>query len=277
MKLIADSSCDVHTLAGVSFCAVPLTISTEEQSFLDDSSLDVKRMLDHLREYKGRSYTACPGVDAWLQAFGEEEEIYVVTITSSLSGAYNSAMAARELYLQEHPGANIAVFDSLSTGPEILLLLEKIAELTRQGMAFQQVVETVEAYMHRTRLFFTLHSLHNLAQNGRVNKVVAAAVGVMNIRILGTASPEGTLATITKARGDKRATAALLEQLEQAGYRGGKLRLTHVHNGDLAVSVAGAIREKYPQADIHVSASGGLCSYYAEEGSLLVGVETEED
>ena len=80
-------------------------------------------MLDYLAEYKGRSYTACPSVDGWLEAFKGADEIYVVTITSSLSGAYNAAMAARELYLQAHEEAKVAVFDSLSTGPEMLLIL----------------------------------------------------------------------------------------------------------------------------------------------------------
>ena len=179
------------------------------------------------------------------------------------------------MYQQDHSSASVHVFDSLSTGPEILLILEKLEELTAQGLDFDQVVAAVEAYQKKTRLFFSLHSLHNLAQNGRVSKVTAAAVGVMNIRVLGTASEEGTLAPLTKARGDKRAAASLLELLLEAGYKGGKVRITHVQNEAVALEFAEHLRAAFPQADIRVSASGGLCSYYAEKGSLLVGVETD--
>ena len=276
IKLVADSSCDVHTLGDVPFSAVPLTISTDDgQSFVDDAQLDIPRLLSHLREHKGRSYTACPSVSAWIDAFGQADTVYAVTITSALSGSYNSARVAADMYQQDHSSASVHVFDSLSTGPEILLILEKLEELTAQGLDFDQVVATVEAYQKETRLFFSLHSLHNLAQNGRVSKVTAAAVGVMNIRVLGTASEEGTLAPLTKARGDKRAAASLLELLLEAGYKGGKVRITHVQNEAVALEFAEHLRAAFPQADIRVSASGGLCSYYAEKGSLLVGVETD--
>ena len=118
---------------------VPMMISTDEKSFVDNEHLNVSEMLDYLAEYKGRSYTACPSVDGWLTAYEGAEEIYAVTITSGLSGSYNAAMAARELYLQAHEGAKVAVFDSLSTGPEMLLILEKLRELTDQGLPFDQV------------------------------------------------------------------------------------------------------------------------------------------
>lgn len=276
IKLVADSSCDLYEFPGVPFCAVPLTISSDDgRSFVDDAGLDLSGLLTHLREHKGRSYTACPSVAAWVDAFEGADTVYVVTITGALSGSYNSARVAADMYQQSHEEASVHVFDSLSTGPEVLLILEKLRELIAQGLEFDAVVAAVEEYQKHTRLFFSLHSLHNLAQNGRVSKVAAAAVGVMNLRIVGTASPEGTLAPITKARGDKRAAAVLLEQLAEAGYRGGKARITHVQNPETAREFAERLRASFPNADIEVSTSGGLCSYYAEKGSILVGVETE--
>lgn len=193
MKLIADSSSDRPAIAGAEVQYVPLVVSTDHVHFVDDETLDVRQMLDTLSAHRGRSYTACPSVDGWLTAFDGGDEIYAVTITSALSGSYNAAMAARELYLQEHPGAKVAVFDSLSTGPELRLILEKLQELTAQGLPFEQVEAQTREYMHHTRLLFSLQSLHNMAQNGRVSKVAAAAVGVLGIRIVGTASAEGTL------------------------------------------------------------------------------------
>ena len=109
MRLVADSACDIKELRGMVFKAVPLTISTDNEEFCDDGQLDIHRMLDILEKHKGRSYTACPGIDAWLEAFGDDDEIFVVTITAGMSGTYNSAMAARAVYLEEHPQAKVRV------------------------------------------------------------------------------------------------------------------------------------------------------------------------
>ena len=231
-------------------------------------------MLDYLASYRGRSYTACPSVDGWMTTFEGADEIYALTITSGLSGSYNAAMAAKQLYLHDHPNAKIAVFDSLSTGPELLLILEMLKKLTDEGLPFEAVESQIREYQEHLRLFFSLQSLHNLSQNGRVSKVAAAAVGVLGIRIVGTASPEGTLAQLGKCRGDRKAIPELMAYMSQAGYQGGKVRITHVENPALAEKYAAAFREKWPDADIAISLSGGLCSYYAERGAVLIGIET---
>ena len=268
IKIIADSSSDRPAVPGVAY--VPLVISTDERTFVDDAQLDVGGMLRCLSEHRGRSYTA------WLSAFEGGDEIYAVTITSALSGSYNAAMAARQLYLQEHAEAKIAVFDSLSTGPELHLILERLQALTEAGLPFEQVEAQTRAYMQHTHLLFCLQSLHNMAQNGRVSKVVAAAVGVLGIRIVGTASPEGTLHQLGKARGDRKALPELLEQMQRAGYRGGKVRITHVQNPALAESFRSQLLAAWPSADAAIAPSSGLCSYYAESGAIMIGFETEQ-
>lgn len=273
MKLIADSSSDRPAIAGAEVQYVPLVVSTDHAHFVDDETLDVRQMLDTLSAHRGRSYTACPSVDGWLTAFDGGDEIYAVTITSALSGSYNAAMAARELYLQEHPGAKVAVFDSLSTGPELRLILEKLRELTAQGLPFEQVEAQTREYMHHTRLLFSLQSLHNMAQNGRVSKVAAAAVGVLGIRIVGTASAEGTLQQLNKCRGDRKALPELLEHMQKAGFHGGKVRITHVNNPVLAGTFLEQLKAAWPGTDASIAPSSGLCSYYAEEGAIMVGFE----
>lgn len=273
MKLIADSSSDRPAIAGAEVQYVPLVVSTDHVHFVDDETLDVRQMLDTLSAHRGRSYTACPSVDGWLTAFDGGDEIYAVTITSALSGSYNAAMAARELYLQEHPGAKVAVFDSLSTGPELRLILEKLQELTAQGLPFEQVEAQTREYMHHTRLLFSLQSLHNMAQNGRVSKVAAAAVGVLGIRIVGTASAEGTLQQLNKCRGDRKALPELLEHMQKAGFHGGKVRITHVNNPALAGTFLEQLKVAWPGTDVSIAPSSGLCSYYAEEGAIMVGFE----
>lgn len=277
VRIIADSSCDILKLDGVDFINVPLTISTNEKSYTDDSELDTEEMLNYLAGYHGRSYTACPGVESWLESFEGADIIYIATMTSALSGTYNSAMAAKNSYLETHPEAKIYVFDTLSTGPELRLFIEKLAELVTEGKDCEEVCREAERYLKRTRLFFSLESLHNFAQNGRVSKFTASAAGMLGIRIFGTASRQGTLEPLSKCRGEKRTLQAFMENLKLSGYKGGKLFIAHVENLPFAENILKAVREKYKKADIVIYKTRGLCSYYAERGGVLIGCECDAD
>lgn len=275
IRIIADSSCDLPQAAEQDFYIAPLTIRTEHKLYPDDETLDVAAMLTDLAAYSGRTTTACPNIGAWMDCMEGSDEIFIITITSHLSGSYNAAVAARELYLQSNPSAKVSVIDSLSTGPEMSLLIEKIQELEKQGLPFEDIDRQVRSYMEKTRLFFSLQSLHNLAVNGRVNKIVAAAVGVLGIRIVATASEQGEIEPISKSRGDKRAIAEMMTQLRQAGFDGGKVRISHVQDHGLAMQYAEAIRNAFPGSDILLRSSTALCSFYAEKSGILIGVETK--
>lgn len=275
IKLLADSSCDLISLDGMDFSSVPLTISANDIDYVDDENLDTHAMLDALMAHKGRSYTACPGVEQWMREFEGADEIYVATITSSLSGTYNAACTARDLYLQAHPHAKICIFDSLSTGPEMRLLMEKIASLVKQDISFDDICAKAKDYLKHTRLFFVLESLHCLAQNGRVSKLTASAVEMLGMRLVGTASIGGTLEVLTKVRGKAKARAAILDHLREALYKGGRLAISYVESLEFAQSIKDAILAEFPNADISLYPARGLCSYYAERGGLLLGCECD--
>ncbi len=147
MKLIADSSANLTMLEGVTYQSVPMIIRAGERDFVDDETLDTHELLDYLAAHNGKSGTACPSLDGWLKAFEGADEIFVITITSSLSGTCASAMAARDVYLQSHPEVKIHIFDTLSTGPEMQLLAEKLAELHAKGLPFDAVCEKAQEYL----------------------------------------------------------------------------------------------------------------------------------
>ena len=272
-KIVADSSCDIWELNGVDFAVAPMTISTDNKHYVDNQELDVRLMSEDLAKYKGVSHTACPSVGSWLDCYEGYDEVFVVTLTGAMSGTYNSAMAAKGIYEEENDNVKVHVFDSLSTGPEMRLLIEKLKEMIEEDLTFEEIVEKGQDYLKHTRLFFALKSLHNFAMNGRVNKAVASAIGVLNISIFATASEEGTIQQISKCRGEKKVVKSMIEHLENAGYHGGKVRISHADNLKLAHNVRDKILELYPNADIIVYPMGGLCTYYAEIGGLLVGCE----
>ena len=272
-KIVADSSCDIWELNGVDFAVAPMTISTDNKHYVDNQELDVHLMSEELAKYKGVSHTACPSVGSWLDCYEGFDEIFVITLTGAMSGTYNSAMTAKGIYEEENENVKVHVFDSLSTGPEMRLLIEKLKEMIEEDLTFEEIVEKGQDYLKHSRLFFALKSLHNFAMNGRVSKTVASAIGVLNISIFATASEEGTIQQISKCRGEKKVVKSMIEHLENAGYHGGKVRISHADNLKLAHSVRDKILELYPHADIIVYPMGGLCTYYAEIGGLLVGCE----
>lgn len=272
-KIVADSSCDIWELNGIDFAVAPMTISTDNKHYVDNQELDVHLMSEELAKYKGVSHTACPSVGSWLDCYEGFDEIFVITLTGAMSGTYNSAMTAKGIYEEENENVKVHVFDSLSTGPEMRLLIEKLKEMIEEDLTFEEIVEKGQDYLNHTRLFFALKSLHNFAMNGRVSKTVASAIGVLNISIFATASEKGTIQQISKCRGEKKVVKSMIEHLEDAGYHGGKVRISHADNLKLAHNVRDKILELYPNADIIVYPMGGLCTYYAEIGGLLVGCE----
>lgn len=159
IRLVADSSCDLLSLDGVDFVSVPLTLRTETEEFRDDARLDVDAMVATLRATKGRSYSACPNVADWEKAFGESGDVLAFTITSSLSGSYGAACVAKQSCEERDPSRRIRVVDTLSAGPETMLLLEKAASAQRGGASFDEVCRVVEELRRRTHLLFSLESM----------------------------------------------------------------------------------------------------------------------
>lgn len=273
VRIVADSSADLQTTEDKSIVSVPLKIMTDNAEYIDDEMLDVKSMTEDLAEYRGRSGSACPGVGEWMDAFGDADWVFGITITSNLSGCYNSAMVAKETYESEHPERKVYIIDSLSTGPEMKIIVEKLQALIAEGKAFEEICEAIEQYRKRTFLVFCLKSLTNLANNGRVRPAVAKIAGILGIHVVGRASEEGTLEQKDKARGEKKAILSLVKNMKELGYRGGKVIIDHCFNEEAALQLKSLIRKEYQSADVRIGTTKGLCSFYAERGGLLVGFE----
>ena len=138
-KIVTDSSVNLFSMEDVDFSSVPLKIITDSREFTDDQNLDLDEMLTYLASYKGRSGTSCPNIHEWLEAFGDADAVFALTITSSLSGCYSAAVQAKEQYEAAYPGRRVCCLDSLSAGPELALIAEKLRELIHSGKSFEQI------------------------------------------------------------------------------------------------------------------------------------------
>ena len=275
-KIVVDSAANLYALEGVDFACVPLKIITDHEEYRDDGTLDAVGMATTLRTYKGKTSTSCPNVSDWLEAFEGADEVYAITITGTLSGCYNAAQLAAEEYQQEHPGKRGFVLDSLSTGPEQQLLAEHLRDELAAGKDFDAICAEMLRYHEHTHLLFSLESLANLARNGRVKPAVAAVARMLGIRVIGQASAAGELDVICKTRGEHGALERIVLELKEHGYAGGRVIVSHCDNPAAAERLKHMIEAVFEGAQVVVNPCGGLCSYYAELGGLLVGYEDAE-
>lgn len=271
--IVLDSSADMAAEKTLLRTIVPLKIITADKEYVDNTGLDVGEMISDLRAYSGKSSTSCPNPQEFLAAFGEAKHVFCITITGSLSGSHNAALAAAHQYTEKYPERRVCVFDSLSTGPELLIIADIIENAALEGKSFNEVSAILDGFKghKKTGLIFMLESLQNLANNGRVSPIAAKAASVLGIRIVGKASDEGTLEQLEKCLGGKKALKAILTHMKNEGYAGGEVRIAHCNNESSANSLAKLICGEFSEAKTKIHPCGGLCSFYAEEGGLLVG------
>ncbi len=274
IKIIGDSASNLYHLPGVDYRCAPLKILAGDKEYVDDVTLNVETMVDELRHFKGKSSTACPGVGDYLARFEGYDIVYVVTIISTLSGSFNAAMQAKARYEEENPGKKVFVVDSYTAGGEQKLHIEKLAELVQAGKDYETVCKEITEYKDNgTSLVFSLESMINLANNGRVPMIVAKALGFVGMRMIGIVSEEGQIHPTDKARGEKKAIEVIWNKIKEEGYKGGRLRIDHCFNPDTARAIKAKALAEFADADVRIAPTGALCSFYAEKGGLMIGFE----
>ena len=272
-QIVSDSSSNVFRMEGVSYTTVPMKIIAGEKEYVDTESLDVRGMVDDLKAYKGKSGSSCANAQEWLEAFGDADMVFGITISRNLSGSFNAAQQAAQDFAEEHPESKIHIFDTLSAGPEMAMVAEKIVELVNKGLAFEEIVAQVREYQNHCHILFCLESMNNLARNGRVNPAVAKLASVLGIRACGDAQ-NGQIVPTQKPRGQKKATETLAAMIRERGFRDDSwLRIAHCFGENQARLLIDALKKDFPNARYTVEPTGALCSFYAEEGGLMIAME----
>ena len=275
-KTVTDTGSNIREIdnlpENIAFDIIPLILHIDNEDYIDTPDLDTEMLNQKVAE-ASKSSSACPAPGVYAEKFAGAENVICFTISSELSGSYNSADQGKQLALEENPDANIYIFDTNSAGGEMDLLVFKAIELVKEGMNFHEVVDELNKYHEKTYVGYMLKSIENLVKNGRVNKVVGSLVGLLNIHVIGIRSEEGTIEMSNRARGEKRALNTFINDIIEAGFSGKVMEIGHVNNETLAKKFSEKILEKFPQTDIRIRPTSGLCSFYAERGGLIVGYE----
>ena len=272
IKLVADSSCNVLSMNDARFASVPMKVRAEKE-YIDDQNLDLARMVEDLKNHKGTSGSSCPNVGEWLDAFGDADMVFGTTMSKGLSGSYNAACQAAAAYMEENPGKQAYIFNTLSAGPQQAFLNEKVLELASQGLDFETIKEKTLEYYKNTHILFCLESMMNLARNGRTSMAVAKIAGMLGIRVCGDVKA-GMITPVHKPRGARKATETLVEMMKERGfYDGAQLRIAHCFGETQAKDLANAVLAQFPNARVTIEPTTALCSFYAEAGGLISGFE----
>jgi DegV family protein with EDD domain len=278
-NIVADSACDLMKkdvdCEEVGFSTVNFTLRVGDRVYVDDEQLDILKMLDDMEACPTASFSACPSPDAWADQFEKAEQTISITISGNLSGSINSAKAAVDIVMSEHPDKKIALLDSRSTGPEMALCIYRIAEWIKSGYTFETIVEKAEKFLEDTKTTFALSSFNNLVKNGRMNKLTGFIAKTLGMWGVGIASEEGKIDIKGKARGTAKAIDIILDDLRQRGFQSGEVAISHCYNEDMAERLRAGVLCHWESARVTILKTRGLDSFYAERGGVIVAFCTE--
>lgn len=273
-RIIADSSCDIFDIenkpANIYFSTVPFVITVDGKDYVDDENIDVAELVAAMAS-SSKSHTSCPSPADWIREFGEEGDVFAVTISSNLSGSYNSASTAKQMVLENDPDRNIEILDSRGTGPSLNMIIDKLRDLIGMGLSFDEVKTQIHRYMLEHKLIFALSSYHNLVNNGRMPKIAGIVLGHLGLWGVGIASDEGTIKMKKIAKGGKRALQVILNDFKERVADKDTVVISHCQNNDFALKLKKAVEAEYPGKVVKIMPTRGLCSYYAERGGTIVG------
>lgn len=250
-----------------------LTLQVDDHVIVDDETFDQADFLKKVAASPNCPKSSCPSPEAYRRAFDcGADHVYAVTLSAELSGSYNSAMLGRNLFLEDHPDAKVHVFNSCSASVGETLTGLKIRECEEAGMSFEQVVDTVEAYIKEKNTWFVLESLEALRKNGRLSTVKALVANALKIKPVMAGTKEGTIIQLDQARGINRAIMRMVDHVAETTIRSEKkiLAIAHCNCPARAQMVKDALLKRMKCRDVIVIDTAGVSSMYASDGGIIV-------
>lgn len=272
-KIIVDSCCDLTTamLKDSRFRSVPLTIRVGDDVVVDDAAFDQAGLLWKMKQSETAPSTACPSPAQYLDAIDcGADDVYVVTLSALLSGSHNCAAQARLLFLEDHPDANVHIFNSCSASAGEVLIALKIKELAQSGMQFSAVVSEVSRYVNDMNTLFVLDDLDNLKKNGRLTGLQALLTGTLRIKLLMGATPEGEIVKRGQALSVKQALTKMASLMSgDGGHAGRTLCIAHCNCLERAFFLKELALKSCKFKDIIICETGGISTVYANDGGVI--------
>lgn len=273
-RIIGDSCTDLtkEQKSSKKIDLVPLTLQIENESFIDDETFNQKEFITKMAASSACPKSACPAPESYMKLFDQADDIYIITLSSQLSGSYNCAELARNLYLEQNPDKNIYVFDSKSASGGQTLIAMKIQELADGGLPFKEVIEQTNKFRDEMSTFFVLESLENLRKNGRLSNMKAFIASALNIKPIMIGNDEGSIDKVDQARGMKKALIRMSEIIADKvrNSQDRTLAIAHCNNYERALFVKEELEKRVDFKDVIIMDTQGVSTLYANDGGIIV-------
>ncbi len=273
-KIVVDSCCELpeNLLKDERFEIVPLGLEVGDYQIMDDENFNQTEFLKKVAECPKCPKSSCPSPERFMEAYHvEAEHIYVVTLSSHLSGSYNSAVLGKNLYHEKYGEKQIHVVDSESASCGEAQIALKLMELEEQGLPFEAIVRQIEAFRSNMLTYFVLDNLETLRKNGRLSNVKAFVASTLSIKPI-MAGDKGIIVQRGQSIGMKKAlnkmTDMMLALAPDAEKR--SLVITHCNAPQRAELVRDAFLAKTKVKDCLIMDTRGISSMYANDGGVIV-------
>lgn len=252
-----------------------LTLTVDDEDIIDDDTFDQAYFLKRVAESPNCPKSSCPSPERYMSAYDcEAEHVYAVTLSSELSGSYNSAVLGMNLLKETHPDKKIHVFNSCSASVGQTLIALKIEECEEQGMEFEEVIKKVDAYISEQNTYFVLETLETLRKNGRLSNLKAFVATALKIKPVMGSTPEGTIVQLDQARGMNKAVMKMVDYVVERTPNPAEkvLGISHCNCPARAQAVKEAILERIPVKDVVLLDTAGVSSMYANDGGIIIAM-----
>lgn len=276
VRIVVDTSCDLQPGNDSEFVYVPFEIKVGDLSFYDDEKTQVE-LIQLMKKESTAAKSSCPSPSAFLNAFAcDADVIFVVTISSTLSGTYNSAKIAKEIYLEENPKRDIFVIDSLSASAGETAVAHYIQDALDSQLfqTMEELLDSTECYVKNLKTLFVLEDLSNLVKSGRMSKLTGLFASFLHIKPVLGDDGNGQIGLYKKSRGSKKAFRDLMAVIEE---RGRKLNLenrilyiSHCNAPQKALQVKELAEMRFSFEAIKIFETNGLSTVYAGDGGIVL-------
>lgn len=257
------------------FSNVALVLEVDGQQIVDDETFDQADFLSRVAKSPNAPKSACPSPDAYMQKMeGDADHIYIVTLSAKLSGSYNSACVARDMYLEEHENARVYVFNSKSASIGETLIGIKIAECEEAGMSFDDTVACVEDYISQQHTFFVLETLETLRKSGRLSNLKAIIASTLNIKPVMGSTDEGEICQLGQSRGMSKALDKMVSCMQEVtkNFEEKVLAISHCNCAERAYLLKAKLERAAKFKKIFIVDTAGVSTMYANDGGVIMVV-----
>ena len=276
IKIITDGSCDLshEVLNKFNINVVPLGVSFGEEHYTAGVDIDNKEFYAKMKDSKELPKTFCPSPENFCKEYQcEEDKIIVIALSSKLSGTYNSASLARDLYLSEHKEKDIRVIDSMTGSIGAGLLLIKAAKMISEGKDIDEIVNTIENIKDEVSFYGTLETLENAVKGGRISPLAGKIIGALNFKAI-VQIKDGAVKPVDKARGEsnsiKKVASHITTSIEDTKDK--ILCLMHADCKEKAEKLLSTIEKTHQFDEVYISEVGPVMGTYTSQGAVLAAV-----